>query len=102
MDNIGFVLYKKGIEPGTLNAKWNHSTLGSGRGIASGGSAEDFVGNYRIRYFNENGEVVADRDLEILKNGDNFSITWSKDNKVTAIGIGILVEDGLAAGWKNV
>ena len=36
MRNIGSVYYKKGIEPGTLDAFWGHSTDGYGTGLATG------------------------------------------------------------------
>jgi hypothetical protein len=67
MENIGFVIYQKGHKPGTLNARWNHTVLGKGNGIATGGPNIGFAGSYKICYFNETGEMIAERDLEIKR-----------------------------------
>jgi len=102
MDNIGFVIYQKGEEPGTLNARWNHSALGNGTGIATDGPVEGFAGKYKICYFNEKGDLMAERQLDIQKFGENYKIKWLKDGVVSAEGLGMLVADGLAAGWRNI
>jgi hypothetical protein len=42
MPSVGFVMYKKSDEPGTLIAEWCHSDYGNGTGIATGGPADGF------------------------------------------------------------
>jgi hypothetical protein len=102
MTNIGFVLYKKGNKPGTLNAKWCHSYLGNGTGKATGGPAEGFVGRYHIRYFDDKGNVDADLELDIQKDGDYYKLSWINNGEITGRGIGIEVAEGLAAGWRGI
>jgi len=100
--NIGFVLYSKSPAPGTLNARWNYANRYSGPGIATGGPREGFAGRYHVRYFLENGEFSDEYDLVIEKTGDFYSVTWLVDGKVSAVGVGMEVEDGLAVGWRRV
>ena len=102
MTNIGCVFYKKTGQPGELTAKWCHSDDGQGTGIASGGPLEGFEGDYHIRYFDENENVQADRELRILKSAGIYKLTWFKDGKVTAEGVGMETSDGLSAGYRNL
>jgi len=53
--NIGFVLYTKGNVPGTLNARWTYQNVYSGKGLATGGPKQGFVGHYHVRYYDEQG-----------------------------------------------
>lgn len=100
--NIGFVLYSKSHAPGTLNARWNYANRYSGPGIATGGPREGFAGRYHVRYFLDSGEFSDEYDLVIEKDGDFYSVTWLVDGKVSAVGVGMEVEDGLAVGWRRV
>ncbi|MCP4535909.1 MAG: hypothetical protein GY832_02085 [Chloroflexi bacterium] len=102
MIDVGCVLYKKGDELGTLDAQWVHSYLGNGTGKATGGPAEGFAGRYRIRYYDDKGDVQADRELDIQKDGDRYKLTWIDNGRVTGRGIGIEVSEGLAAGYRDV
>ncbi len=102
MIDVGCVLYKKGDEPGTLKAKWCHSSLGIGTGIATGGTAEGFAGHYRIRYFDDKGNEIADRELDIQKEADHFKLTWINNGVISARGIGMEIEAGLSAGWADI
>jgi len=77
MNNIGVVVYKKGNEPGTLEAEFCHTDDGIGNGIATGGPTHGFEGKYKIRYFDEKGKLQAERDLEIKKDGDRFNLPFS-------------------------
>ena len=99
--NIGFVLYSKSHAPGTLNARWNYANRYSGPGIATGGPREGFAGRYHVRYFLDSGEFSDEYDLVIEKDGDFYSVTWLVDGKVSAVGVGMEVEDGLAVGWRS-
>ena len=102
MKNIGFVIYRKGNEPGTLLAQWHHSDDGSGTGIATGASSEDFTGEYQIRYFDEQGNIQAARDLVIKKEREYYQLLWLKDGAITAEGIGQETADCLCVGYHNI
>ena len=100
--NIGFVLYTKSYAPGTLNARWLYANSYSGSGIATGGPREGFAGRYHVRYFYDNGEFSDEYDLVIEKTGDAYNVSWLTNGKVSAIGVGMEVEGGLAVGWRRV
>jgi len=102
MNNIGSVFYSKGDEPGTLNAKWCHSTKGIGTGFATGGPNEGYVGLYKITYFDNEGNLISERGLEIKKNGECYDVSWINNGIVTSKGIGIEVESGLVVGWFSI
>ena len=100
--NVGFVLYTKSDAPGTLKARWNYANAYSGPGEATGGPKDGFSGRYHVRYFLENGEFSDEYDLVIEKTGDFYSVSWITDGKVSARGVGMEVENGLAVGWTRV
>ncbi len=100
--NIGFVLYTKSRAPGTLNARWNFANKYSGPGLATGGPREGYAGHYHVRYFLDSGKFSDEYDLVIEKAGDFYSVSWLVDGKVSAIGVGMEVQDGLAVGWRRV
>ena len=100
--NIGFVLYTKRREPGTLSARWIYATKYSGPGIATGGPKEGFAGHYHVRYFYDNGEFSDEYDLVIEKIGDVYKVSWITNGKVSAVGVGMEVENSLAVGWRRV
>lgn len=102
MSSIGYVLYKKTDQPGVLDAVWTHSEDGSGTGIATGRPSDTFAGVYRVRYLDEDGGFSAERDLEIRQEGPHYLLTWSQDDKVTAIGIGMEHSEGLSAGYREI
>ena len=100
--NIGFVLYTKSLAPGTLNARWIYGNKYRGPGIATGGPKDGFVGKYHVRYFLENGEFSDEYDLVIEKTGGVYNVSWISNGKLSAIGVGMEVENGLAVGWRRV
>ena len=100
--NIGFALYTKGVAPGTLNAIWNYANVYSGKGTATGVTKDGFAGNYHIRYYNENGEFSDEYDLVIEKTGKYYNLSWITNGKVSARGVGMEVDNHLAAGWRRV
>lgn len=105
--NIGFVLYTKGKEPGTLDARWNYANVYSGRGVAIGGPVSSgFAGRYHVRYFLETGEFSDEYDLDIEKHagGQFYDVTWITNGTVSAKGVGMEVpnDGGLAVGWRRV
>jgi hypothetical protein len=100
--NIGFVLYTKSPASGTLNARWMFTDKYKGPGIATGGPAEGFAGEYHVRYFYESGEFSDEYNLVIEKTGDVYRAFWLVDGETLAIGVGMEVENGLAVGWRRV
>ena len=102
ISNIGFVLYTKSYAPGTLNARWMYTNEYSGPGIATGGPIEGFAGKYHVRYFYDSGEFSDEYDLVIEKTGDTYKVLWITDGDVSAIGVGMEVENSLAVGWRRV
>ena len=100
--NIGYGIYSKGATPGTLNAIWNYANVWSGKGKATGVSKNGFAGNYHIKYYYENGEFSDEYDLVIEKVGKFYSLSWLVDGKVSARGIGTVVDNRLVAGWRRV
>jgi len=100
--NIGFVLYTKSYAPGTLDARWIYGKKYRGPGIATGGPRDGFAGQYHVRYFYENGEFSDEYDLVIKKTGDIYEVSWVTKGKVSAVGVGMEVENGLAVGWRRV
>ena len=102
VSNIGFVLYTKSHAPGTLNARWIYGDKYRGPGMATGGPREGFAGRYHVRYFYESGEFSDEYDLVIEKTGDVYKVSWITNSKVSAVGVGMEVENGLAVGWHRV
>lgn len=100
--NIGFVLYTKSHAPGTLNARWMFTDKYRGPGIATGGPADGYAGEYHVRYFYENGEFSDEYDLLIEKDGNIYRAFWRVDGKTLAIGVGMSTDNGLAIGWRRV
>ncbi|MEO6403949.1 MAG: hypothetical protein ABIO32_00570 [Ferruginibacter sp.] len=100
--NIGFALYSKAAKPGTLNAIWNYANVYSGKGTATGVSKDGFAGNYHIKYYLENGLFSDEYDLVIEKTGKYYNLSWITNGKVAARGVGTLVDNKLAAGWRRV
>ena len=100
--NIGFVLYCKGDAPGTLKARWRYTSEYSGTGVATGGPAEGFAGHYHVRYFDESGKFSDEYDLVIERNGDFYNGSWLTNGKLSASGVGMKVDNGVAIGWRRI
>ena len=100
--NIGFAFYTRSLSPGTLNAIWMYGTKYRGAGIATGGPKEGFVGKYHVRYFYENGEFSDEYDLIIEMSGDAYKASWITKGNLSAVGVGMVVDNGLAVGWHRV
>ena len=100
--NIGYGVYTKGATQGTLNAIWNYANVYSGKGTATGVTKEGFAGNYHIRYYYENGEFSDEYDLVIEKAGKFYNLSWITNGKVSARGVGTVVDNRLLAGWRRV
>lgn len=73
-----------------------------GPGIATGGPKEGFAGRYHVRYFYDSGEFSDEYDLLIEKVDDVYKVSWIVNDKVEATGVGMVLENGLAVGWRRV
>ncbi|MCB1678060.1 MAG: hypothetical protein KDI16_05190 [Halioglobus sp.] len=104
--NVGFVLYKPGKQPGTLDATWcqrwfGKKTTGSGR--ATGGPEQGYAGEYKIEYFDAGGAQIATLGLHIKKSEAScFELEWFDGDKIVDIGIGMELPEGLAVGWRHL
>lgn len=101
--NIGFVLYTKTANPGTLSARWTYENRYFGPGLATGGPADGFAGDYHVRYFLENGQFSDEYELQVAEAGSFYDVTWRVGGVVKARGVGMLVDPGtsLAVGWRR-
>jgi len=70
--NIGFAVYARGEEPGTLD------------------------------YYLESGVFSDEYDLEIERTGERYDVRWLVDGEISAVGVGMEVGDRLAVGWRRV
>jgi len=102
LSNIGHVQYSKGDATGELKAIWVHDDYGKGTGLATGNEGYKFEGNYHIKYFDEDGILLAELDLEIINNGSSYNVTWSKHGIVTSLGIGMINSNILSVGYYDV
>jgi hypothetical protein len=100
--NVGLVLYTKSQTPGTLNASWIYSTQYRGPGIAIGGPAEGYSGDYQVRYFREDGSHPEEYELHIEKVGSIYQVDWILDGRRLITGVGMETAEGLAVGWRRV
>ena len=55
-----------------------------------------------VRYYYDSGEFSDEYDLVIEKTGDAYKVSWLTKGKVSAVGVGMEVENGLAVGWRRV
>ena len=73
-----------------------------GTGLTTGGPAEGCVGRYHARYFGESGAEKFIFELVIAKNGEIYTLSWLIDGAVRLTGIGMEVNEGLAAGFRPI
>ncbi|MTI86924.1 MAG: hypothetical protein FH748_03030 [Balneolaceae bacterium] len=102
---IGVVYYR--IKPNTdeLEATWYASHLQqkkTGSGIAKGDTSNGYPGAYTVTYFSPDGNKPVIFVLNIKKSGSIYELSWSKEEHVLFVGVGIETSDGLVAGWRPV
>lgn len=98
--NVGVVVYTPGESNGTFDAKWSHSTNGSGTGRLIGGPSGEYAGSYRAIYFDDLGKEKFSLELKVQKKGDHYHLVWSMAGETVAIGTGTVVNDTLVAGYS--
>ena len=102
MTNVGVVVYTRSASNGTFDAKWSHSTNGSGTGRLTGGPSGAYAGSYGAIYFDEHGKEKFSLDLNVQKIGDDYDLIWSMKGETVAIGIGTVVNGNLVVGYSFV
>jgi hypothetical protein len=102
MTNVGVVVYTRGESNGSLDAKWSHSTNGSGTGRLTGGPSGEFAGSYQAIYFDDQGNEKFSLDLNVQNKGDHYELIWSMMGETVTIGIGTVVNDTLVVGYSFV
>jgi hypothetical protein len=75
------------IEPAAAGRACGHATVG---------------GHYHVRYYDEQGKFSDEYDLVIEKAGTFYNASWLTNGRVSAGGIGMEVENGLAIGWRRI
>ena len=100
--NVGVVVYTPGKSPGTFEAKWSHSTNGSGTGRLTGGPVKGIAGKYKSVYFDEEGKEKFSLDLIIENQDDHYALTYAIDGETICIGLGNEVSGNLVAGYSFV
>lgn len=61
-----------------------------------------FAGHYHVRYYDERGKISDEYDLVIEKAGAFYNASWITNGKVSAAGVGMQVENGLAIGRRRL
>ena len=102
MTNVGVVVYTRGKSQGTFDAKWSHSTNGSGTGRLTGGPVKGFAGTYKALYLDDQGREKFSLDLSVQIKGGQYALTWATNGETVCIGIGHDVSDTLVAGYSFV
>jgi hypothetical protein len=102
MTNVGVVVYTRGESNGTLDAKYSHSTNGSGTGRLTGGHSTGFAGSYGAIYFDDHGNETFSLDLNVQNKGDHYDLIWSMKGETVAIGKGTVVSGNLIVGYSFV
>ena len=103
--NLGCVIYKKEFLSGNLSADWHFEIDNkyiSGTGKAIGEPGKKFEGKYIITYFNFVVKNSKPFDLFIIKKESIFILEWYQEEKLKCSGIGMLHDNILIAGWKNI
>ncbi len=94
----GVGIYRFGDAPGTLDATWSASSMSSpavGTGRATGGPEGRFAGAYKITYFEPDGRASETYDLDIIPNGDVYTLTWTLNGALRYTGVGMPDGDAL-------
>lgn len=105
MIDIGVVHYVIRPEGGVLDAVWHstrHPSDKQGTGIARGDTSNGFPGSYEITYYRPDGTISAELDLSIEKDGDIYTLTYSKEGTALLIGTGLETPSGLAGGYRKL
>jgi hypothetical protein len=105
MLDIGVVHYVIRPEGGAIDAIWCSTRFDSdkqGTGVAVGDTSNGFPGKYKITYYYPDGKFSAELELGIVKSGDVYQLTYSKDGKVLVVGIGLETPNGLAGGYRKL
>ena len=103
MKDIGLVKFILNDEKTSITSEWvytiNDNTY-TGTGIVEGEITNDYCGKFKVTYFNADGKIIHEYELVITKNEDYYNLEWWQKGKVVYIGIGMLNNNILYAGWR--
>ncbi|MCP5084290.1 MAG: hypothetical protein GY948_21590 [Alphaproteobacteria bacterium] len=105
MFDIGVVHYVIRPEGGVIDAVWHSTRFASdkqGTGIARGDTSNGFPGTYDVTYYRPDGTISAELELSIEKEGEIYTLTFSKDGTALLAGIGLETPSGLAGGYRKL
>ena len=105
MIDIWIVHYHINSTGNEIDAVWYSSRLDkkeTGKGVAKGDTSNGFSGEYKITYFDPDGNDTGTFDLNIIKNNMVYELYWRLDGELLFVGVGIETSDGLSAGWRKV
>jgi hypothetical protein len=102
--SAGVVTYRMSPdEPGTFLATWYATRSDDpavGTGVAHGDTAQGFVGEHRVTYYDPSGALSGGPfDLSIKRAGDIREMSWRRDGVEVFRGVGIETGDQLVAAY---
>ncbi len=107
MENIGCVVYTE--TSSGIKAEWvlsNNGKIDSGTGIGirlnPTNETKEFVGEYMVTYSDINGLESAKLKLNISFESGCYKLIWMHNGEITDIGIGIINNNKLSAGWFKI
>ncbi len=104
MLDIGVGYYSINTTDNVIDAIWYTSRMEkkeAGTGIAKGDTSNGFPGNYIVTYFDPDGSESGTFDLQINKSGPVYDLSYSKNDELVFIGVGIETPDGMAIGYRQ-
>ncbi|MBN1501416.1 MAG: hypothetical protein JW982_14745 [Spirochaetes bacterium] len=103
--NIGCVVYEKYFNTGELTAEWTFDSgtgIVEGTGHATGKPGNNYDGDYKITYFDTNGNSAGEYDLNITIEKNSYILKWHQNGTMKFTGIALQVDSKLMGGWKPV
>jgi len=103
MNDIGVVKFVLDEERKSITSKWaykiNENTY-TGTGVVEGEIKNDYCGKFNVTYFNDDGKITHEYGLEISQEQNHYNLEWVQKGKIVYIGIGMLIDKILYAGWR--
>jgi hypothetical protein len=103
--SIGCVIYTKNHTTGELTATWSFydgTDIMEGTGHANGKAGNDYPGEYKITYYDNNKSNIGEYKLIITKAKESYVLEWYQDENQKFTGIALLQNSKLMGGWKLI
>lgn len=105
--NLGCVIYRQtsqGLEAEWVQSANNKVAKGKGKAVrlTELDPVRKFEGTYEITYEDGQENRSPILQLRITMHSDCYDLTWSRNQKITETGIGIISNDKLVASYKSV